>query len=201
MLPTQLFKILKKNLPGPFTFILPASSQLPKLFFFNDKGKMKTVKRATVGCRIPDDPVALSILSQLDEPLLVSSVPAASGSNRRREIHDGGRDDDDDGNDEDEVNNDDGGGEDGDDDDEEAAAAARKREKELAAWRGSSSNDGSGDEALNCMEEAGAKWRSAVDFIVDCGPRPSGGSSIFDMSTNGDPVLIRAGLGGEDFKD
>jgi len=69
------FKVLNKNLPGPYTFILPASSELPKMLFVDGKGAKKTKKRTTVGCRIPNDPVALSILNQLESPLLVSSVP------------------------------------------------------------------------------------------------------------------------------
>jgi len=71
----SFFKVLNKNLPGPYTFILPASSELPKMLFVDGKGAKKTKKRTTVGCRIPNDPVALSILNQLESPLLVSSVP------------------------------------------------------------------------------------------------------------------------------
>ena len=71
----QVFKILKKNLPGPYTFILPASSSLPKMMFLNGKGSKKNWKRETLGVRMPDDPVLQFLLEQLDEPLLVSSVP------------------------------------------------------------------------------------------------------------------------------
>lgn len=59
------FKLLKKNLPGPFTFILNASSSLPKLF----KNKKKTV-----GIRIPDNPIILEIVRQLGRPILTTSV-------------------------------------------------------------------------------------------------------------------------------
>lgn len=60
-----IFKLLKKNLPGPFTFILNASSSLPKLF----KNKKKTV-----GIRIPDNPIILEIVRQLGRPILTTSV-------------------------------------------------------------------------------------------------------------------------------
>lgn len=59
------FKLLKKHLPGPFTFILNASSSLPKLF----KNKKKTV-----GIRIPDNPIILEIVRQLGRPILTTSV-------------------------------------------------------------------------------------------------------------------------------
>ncbi|MDE6378523.1 MAG: threonylcarbamoyl-AMP synthase, partial [Duncaniella sp.] len=47
----EAFRILRANLPGPFTFILPAATTLPKVF----KG------RRTVGIRIPDNPIALAL--------------------------------------------------------------------------------------------------------------------------------------------
>jgi tRNA threonylcarbamoyl adenosine modification protein (Sua5/YciO/YrdC/YwlC family) len=52
-------------LPGPFTFILNASSSVPKLF----KNKKKTV-----GIRIPDNPIILEIVRQLGRPILTTSV-------------------------------------------------------------------------------------------------------------------------------
>lgn len=59
------FRLLKANLPGPFTFIFPAMSKLPKAF----KG------RRTVGIRIPDNEIALSIVRALGRPILTTSVP------------------------------------------------------------------------------------------------------------------------------
>lgn len=59
------FKLLKKHLPGPFTFILNASSSLPNMF----KNKKKTV-----GIRIPDNPIILEIVRQLGRPILTTSV-------------------------------------------------------------------------------------------------------------------------------
>ena len=58
------FKVMKNNLPGPFTFILPALSRLPKAF----KG------RRTVGIRIPENKIACRIVEQLGHPLLSTSV-------------------------------------------------------------------------------------------------------------------------------
>lgn len=58
------FGILKRHLPGPFTFILPASTKLPKVF----KG------RRTVGIRVPDNPIPLALAQALGNPLLSTSV-------------------------------------------------------------------------------------------------------------------------------
>ena len=58
------FKMLKKYLPGPFTFILPAATTLPKVF----KG------RKTVGLRVPDNSIAAAIAEALGNPLMSTSV-------------------------------------------------------------------------------------------------------------------------------
>lgn len=58
------FRLLKENLPGPFTFILPALSKLPKAF----KG------RKTVGVRIPDNRIALALVEALGNPIMTSSI-------------------------------------------------------------------------------------------------------------------------------
>ena len=63
--PTPVFRILNKNLPGPFTFILQSGNRAPA-FLKN--------KRKTLGLRIPQHPVIKSIMNQTDIPLLVSSV-------------------------------------------------------------------------------------------------------------------------------
>lgn len=60
----RAFKMLREYLPGPFTFILPASTTLPKVF----KG------RKTVGVRIPDNTIALAIAEQLGNPVLTTSI-------------------------------------------------------------------------------------------------------------------------------
>lgn len=58
------FDIMRRNLPGPFTFILPAASALPRVF----KG------RKEVGVRVPDDGVARAIAEALGNPLLTTSI-------------------------------------------------------------------------------------------------------------------------------
>jgi tRNA threonylcarbamoyl adenosine modification protein (Sua5/YciO/YrdC/YwlC family) len=59
------FKILKRNLPGPFTFVLNASSKVP------DKA---LARRKTLGVRIPANPVAMAIIRALGCPMITSSV-------------------------------------------------------------------------------------------------------------------------------
>ncbi len=66
----EAYRILKRNLPGPFTFILPAATTLPKVF----KG------RRTVGIRIPDSPIARAIAERLGHPLLSTSIGGDEGS-------------------------------------------------------------------------------------------------------------------------
>ncbi|OUN69977.1 L-threonylcarbamoyladenylate synthase [Barnesiella sp. An55] len=58
------FKLLKRNLPGPFTFILPTSASLPKIY----------KNRKTVGIRIPDNAITLALAEALGNPLLTTSV-------------------------------------------------------------------------------------------------------------------------------
>lgn len=61
----QVFKLLKRYLPGPYTFILNANSNVPKYF----KGKKKTV-----GVRIPDSPIILEIVRALGNPIMSTSI-------------------------------------------------------------------------------------------------------------------------------
>ena len=63
--PNEIFKLMKRALPGPFTFILQAGGNVPKLF--------KSTKK-TIGIRVPDNSVALAIIKELGKPLVVSSV-------------------------------------------------------------------------------------------------------------------------------
>jgi len=60
-----LFKLLKRNLPGPFTFIVHANNQIPKLF----KNKKKTV-----GIRIPDSSIVLELVRELGRPIVTTSI-------------------------------------------------------------------------------------------------------------------------------
>ncbi len=59
------FKMLKRNLPGPFTFIVKANNQIPGLF----KNRKKTV-----GIRIPDNNIVLEIVRELGRPIITTSV-------------------------------------------------------------------------------------------------------------------------------
>lgn len=61
----NIFKTMKKVLPGPFTFILEANSNVPKLLQSNKK---------TVGIRVPDNNIILEIVRQLGHPILSTSV-------------------------------------------------------------------------------------------------------------------------------
>lgn len=61
----DIFKLMKSLLPGPYTFILHASSNVPKI--------MKT-KKKTVGIRIPDNNIILDIVRELGNPILTTSI-------------------------------------------------------------------------------------------------------------------------------
>jgi tRNA threonylcarbamoyl adenosine modification protein (Sua5/YciO/YrdC/YwlC family) len=61
----EQFRILKRHLPGPFTFLLEASSSMP------DKA---LEKRRTIGVRIPSSPIPRAIIERLGAPLLTTSV-------------------------------------------------------------------------------------------------------------------------------
>jgi tRNA threonylcarbamoyl adenosine modification protein (Sua5/YciO/YrdC/YwlC family) len=63
---TPLFRVLKSHLPGPFTFILPASKQVPKIL---------QSKKSTIGLRIPDNKICQDILASLGHPILSASLP------------------------------------------------------------------------------------------------------------------------------
>lgn len=63
---TPLYRLLKAHLPGPYTFILPASREVPKI--------LKS-KKDTVGIRIPNNNIARSIVRELGHPILSTSLP------------------------------------------------------------------------------------------------------------------------------
>lgn len=58
------FKLMKSNLPGPFTFILPTSSELPKIY----------KNRKEVGIRVPDNNIIRTLVQELGNPILTMSV-------------------------------------------------------------------------------------------------------------------------------
>lgn len=61
---TSTFKILKRALPGPYTFILPGSNNLPKIF----------KKKKTVGIRIPDNNIVKTVVENLGNPIVSTSI-------------------------------------------------------------------------------------------------------------------------------
>ncbi|ATL46655.1 threonylcarbamoyl-AMP synthase [Chitinophaga caeni] len=63
---TPIFRMLKKALPGPYTFIMHASKQVPKL--------MKN-KRDTVGIRVPDNKICHAIVEELGNPIMSTTLP------------------------------------------------------------------------------------------------------------------------------
>ena len=63
---TPLYRMLKRYLPGPYTFILPASKQVPKIL---------QSKKSTIGLRVPDNVICQHILDTLGNPILSTSLP------------------------------------------------------------------------------------------------------------------------------
>ena len=63
---TPLYRLLKSYLPGPYTFILPASKQVPKIL---------QSKKHSIGLRIPDNAICHHILDALGNPILSASLP------------------------------------------------------------------------------------------------------------------------------
>lgn len=63
---TPLYRMLKNYLPGPYTFILPASKQVPKIL---------QSKKSTIGLRIPDNKICQEILTVMGNPILSTSLP------------------------------------------------------------------------------------------------------------------------------
>lgn len=61
---SHTFKILKRNLPGPYTFILPSNNNLPSVF----------KKKKTVGIRVPDNKIAIELVKLLGNPIISTSI-------------------------------------------------------------------------------------------------------------------------------
>jgi tRNA threonylcarbamoyl adenosine modification protein (Sua5/YciO/YrdC/YwlC family) len=61
---TATFKILKRALPGPYTFLLPGNNNLPKVF----------KKKKTVGIRVPDNAIAKALVEELGNPIVSTSI-------------------------------------------------------------------------------------------------------------------------------
>ncbi|MBU6159369.1 MAG: threonylcarbamoyl-AMP synthase [Bacteroidetes bacterium] len=65
-LSTPVYRLLKQYLPGPYTFILPASKEVPKI--------LKS-KKDTIGLRVPDHPIVEALVAALGRPILSASLP------------------------------------------------------------------------------------------------------------------------------
>jgi tRNA threonylcarbamoyl adenosine modification protein (Sua5/YciO/YrdC/YwlC family) len=65
-LSNSTYRVLKEHLPGPYTFILPASKMVPKIL---------QSKKDTIGLRIPDNKIANAIVTELGRPILSASLP------------------------------------------------------------------------------------------------------------------------------
>lgn len=61
----DIFRLMKRALPGPYTFILKANNQVPKLFHS---------KKKTIGIRVPDNAIARAIVEALGNPIISSSI-------------------------------------------------------------------------------------------------------------------------------
>jgi len=64
-IPTPLFKVMKKTLPGPYTYILKSNNKVPKII---------DSKKKTVGIRIPDHPIPCMIVEHLGNPIVTTSI-------------------------------------------------------------------------------------------------------------------------------
>jgi tRNA threonylcarbamoyl adenosine modification protein (Sua5/YciO/YrdC/YwlC family) len=63
---TSTFQLLKAHIPGPYTFILNATREVPRL--------LMNEKRRTIGLRVPSNPILLALLAELGEPLISESL-------------------------------------------------------------------------------------------------------------------------------
>jgi tRNA threonylcarbamoyl adenosine modification protein (Sua5/YciO/YrdC/YwlC family) len=62
------YRLLKKNLPGPYTFVLPGTKLVPKVM---------TTKQKTVGIRVPENRICRTLLEELGSPIINTSIPVA----------------------------------------------------------------------------------------------------------------------------
>lgn len=62
----QAFRLIKNNTPGPYTFVLKATKEVPK--------RLMNPKRKTIGLRVPNNPIAQAILAELNEPMMSTTL-------------------------------------------------------------------------------------------------------------------------------
>jgi tRNA A37 threonylcarbamoyladenosine synthetase subunit TsaC/SUA5/YrdC len=175
--------MLKALLPGPFTFILPTSENVPKFVIGQRHPGHKTRKwkRKEIGVRIPNDEVSLLIMQDMDVPLLTGSVPESGedyvdialrslSATDQADI-----------------------GDDGDADDFADMNDLPDMDDDINDYE-SDFNDTDYFQALHDFP-----WAKMVDFIVVNGPRGGGKaellSTIVDLTVSDNPVVIRQGKG------
>ncbi len=73
------FKLIKRLIPGPYTFILPATKEVPRLLLHPS--------RKTIGFRVPDHPICEAIVSELGEPLVATSAKMPEEHHNGQEVH------------------------------------------------------------------------------------------------------------------
>ena len=181
-----VYKLFKNTLPGPFTYILPSSKELPKVILESrSKKHIKRWRRKEIGVRMPNDDVAHTILQALDEPLLVGSIPQAAedmlGLIFPKQLVDGSSDTD--------YDNSDVFDEEEDDD-------------SILDY-----NDDHLYESITFDSIQDSSWLNSIDFFVQNGPRPIKIDSsltglglietlttVIDL-TSGMPQILRQGMG------
>ena len=185
-----VFKMLKSTLPGPFTYILPSSKEVPSILVDNHSNRrhMRRWKRREIGVRIPEDGVCSYLTDALNVPLISGSVPHYGEDENIITSYQSEEEED---------------AEEGEEEAWEDSSFFRRLEGEGVE----------GKEGYGGKDEWMARWRKQVDFIVDCGPRgASSGSSGRDESsmegrstvvdlTSGAPVILRQGRGLLNIKD
>ena len=175
------FKLLKSTLPGPYTYILPASKETPKNVLEHNN-HVRRFKRKEIGIRMPQDPICQYLLDALDAPLLCGSVPEASEDIAGMVFAAAAAEEDDE-NFEIGTEEDDGGG------------------YEMYNHNYDFNTDYMND-ITTMQDQAKISWIKQVDFIIENGPRGLEGSeslsTICDL-TSGAPVIIRQGKGVYDF--
>ena len=170
-----VYKLLKSTLPGAFTYIMPSSSEVPKMIVDRKHHRLNKWRRKEIGVRMPDDSICRNILEGLHEPLLSGSVPQAAEDEIGVEYissqghKDGG-------------SLDEGRGEYDDVDDIDEGK-----------------HDFFDTSYIELDFAEKLSWAKEVDFVVLNGPRGGGSidtlSTVVDLTQNEVPVLVRQGKG------
>ena len=171
----SVYKLLKSTLPGAFTYIMPSSSEVPKMIVDRKHHRLNKWRRKEIGVRMPDDSICRNILESLHEPLLSGSVPQAAEDEIGVEYissqghKDGG-------------SLDEGRGECDDVDDIDEGK-----------------HDFFDTSYIELDFAENLSWAKEVDFVVLNGPRGGGSidtlSTVVDLTQNEVPVLVRQGKG------